>query len=136
MNKFRILILGLALAVTGLLVPPTPATASVDAPTAVESVDRPTDNETNLSFFSCAATRPNPPGSTTGAHLTVNHSHRIAANSVEGEYDWFDCEGYRNPGLNGCVWATYYIYTINPSTGQPYGIFGPFNITCFGDWPA
>lgn len=94
------------------------------------------DNETNLSFFSCAVTRPDPPGSTTPGQMTVNHSHRIASKSSPGHYDWFDCEDYRTPGINGCVYATYYIYDVNPATGQPYGIFGPFNVTCFGDWPA
>lgn len=91
-------------------------------------------NETNLSLFSCAVTRPDPDGAGpyTGGNLTVNHSHRIASKSSPGHYDWFDCEGYVHPGLDGCIWATYYIYDINPNTGQPYGIFGPFNITCFG----
>lgn len=97
-------------------------------PGAGASTDAPTHNETALSLFSCAATR----GGTGHPNMTVNHSHRIASKSSDGHYDWFDCEGYDHPGLDGCVWATYYIYDINPSTGQPYGIFGPFNITCFG----
>ncbi len=107
-----------------------PAVASVDAP---DSVSAPLHNETPLSFFSCGATRPDPdgPGGYTGADATVNHSHRIASKSSSGHYDWFDCEDYIHPGLDGCVWATYYIYD-DDANGHDIGIFGPFNITCFG----
>jgi len=115
MNLKRTLIAlaaGLALAVTAAV----PATATVDAPT---------DNQTNLSFFSCAATRPS--GFTSG---TVNHSHRIAAESVTGHIDAFDCEVYNNPGLDGAVWRTYYIYD-NVDGGGDKGIIGPLNVTRF-----
>lgn len=94
----------------------------------------PANNETNLSLFSCAATRRDhtASGGNDARNYTINHSHRIAEKSSEGHYDWFDCEGHDPVNiLEGCVWATYYIYDVNPGTGQPYGIFGPFNVTCF-----
>lgn len=134
MKKLRIL-LAAALLALGISYS-QPASASVDAPTSVESVERPAHNPDFLAFWSCAVARPDPPGSTTPGQLTVNHSHHIPANSNPGHWDWFDCEVYRDPGINGCVYATYYIHDDNPSTGQDYGVFGPFNVTCFGDWPA
>lgn len=88
----------------------------------------PTHNETALSLFSCAATRPDPDGAGpyTGGDMTVNHSHYIASKSSPGHWDWYDCEDYLPGSTNGCVWAVYYIYDNN------IGIFGPFNITCYG----
>lgn len=88
----------------------------------------PAHNETALSLFSCAATRPDPDGAGpyTGGDMTVNHSHYIASKSNPGHWDWYDCEDYLPGSTNGCVWAVYYIYDNN------IGIFGPFNITCYG----
>jgi hypothetical protein len=124
-------LLAAALTVAGLGLTAPAASASVGTPAGagtVESVDRPADHSSGLSFFSCGATRPNPPGPHVGSDLTVNHSHRIASKSSPGHYDWFDCEGYVHPGQDGCVWATYYIYDGDPDVG----VFGPFNVTCFG----
>lgn len=98
----------------------------VASPTAA-APQAPTHNETTLSLFSCAATR----SGTGHGSMTVNHSHRIAAESVTGHIDAFDCEGYDHPGLDGCVWRTYYIYD-NKLDGSDLGIVGPTNITCFG----
>lgn len=109
----------------------TPADAAPDAPVSVQAPDAPTHNETTLSLFSCAATR----SGTGHANMTVNHSHRIAAESVSNIFgpriDAFDCEGYDNPGLDGCVWRTYYVYD-NKLNGSDLGIVGPVSITCFG----
>lgn len=87
----------------------------------------PTHNETTLSLFSCAATR----SGTGHPNMTINHSHRIAADSVTGHIDAFDCEGFDNPGLDGCVWRVYYVYD-NKLNGSDLGILEPVNITCFG----
>jgi hypothetical protein len=105
----------------------TPAAASVDAPASVESVDRPAHNETTLSLFSCAVGR----SGTGHPNMTINHSHRIAADSITGKIDAFDCEGYDNPGLDGCVFRMYYHYG-NKLDGTDLGIVGPTDITCFG----
>jgi hypothetical protein len=110
------LVLALGLLAGAGAATPTPTAATVDAPV---------HNETNLSFFSCAATRP--AGFTSG---TVNHSHRIAAHSVTGHIDAFDCEVFNNPGLDGAVWRTYYIYDDVPGGGDR-GIIGPLNVTTF-----
>lgn len=97
-------------------------------PDSVDTVSAPTHNETNLSFFSCAATRQ---GQAVGD--VINHSHRIAADSVSGHIDAFDCESHEAPPgdiLVGCVWRTYYIYD-NRLDGQDIGIVGPGNQTCW-----
>lgn len=126
-------LLAAALLALGLGFTPTPVTASVDAPAPVESVQRPTHNETSLSLFTCAAIR----GSTGHSTMTINHSHRIAAESTTDAFgqpaiDAFDCEGYVNPGLNGCVYRGYYVYD-NKLNGQDVGILpDAVRVTCFG----
>lgn len=119
---FISLVLALGLVAGAGAATPTPTAATVDAPA---SVDAPMHNETNLSFFTCAVTRPS--GFTSG---TVNHSHRIAAHSVTGHIDAFDCEVFNNPGLDGAVWRAYYIYD-DVDGGGDKGIIGPLNVTRF-----
>lgn len=109
---------GLALAITAAI----PATAT---PTA------PTHNETTLSLFSCAATRPS--GFTSA---TVLHSHRIAASSTvdlfgQPEIDAFDCE-VQNAGSPGdeAIYRTIYVYG-NIDGGGDKGIIGPLNVIRF-----
>lgn len=129
----KLLAAALAFTFGSLFVPMPQVDAAPDTATTVEA---PAHNPDFLAFWSCAVARPDPPGLTTPGQLTVNHSHYVADKSSPGHYDWFDCEVYRDPGINGCVYATYYIHDDNPSTGQDYGVFGPFNVTCFGDWPT
>lgn len=135
MKKLRILFAGLVLALgSGFVI--QPATASVDSPTAVESVDTVLDNQTSLSLFSCAATRPSGFSS-----ATVLHSHRIAAASTtdlfgQPEIDAFDCE-VQNAGSPGAeaTYRTDYIYSnVDDGTNGGHtdkGIIGPFNVQRF-----
>ena len=97
-------------------------------PAGVDTVSAPVHNETTLSFFSCAATRQ---GQAVGD--TVNHSHKIAADSVAGHIDAYDCESFNPPPgdiLDGCVWRVYYVYD-NRLDGQDIGIVGPGDQTCW-----
>ena len=135
MKKLRILLVGLMLAVGfGFLV--QPATASVDRPDTIESVSMPMHNETTLSLFSCAATRPS--GFTSA---TVLHSHRIAASSTvdlfgQPEIDAFDCE-VQNAGSPGdeATYRTIYVYgNVDDGTNGGHtdkGIIGPMNVFRF-----
>ena len=129
MNKFGRIFLGLALCM-GLMVGMGNASANA-TPDGVDSVEAPAtvlDNQTTLSFFSCAATRQ---GQAAGD--TVNHSHKITADSVAGHIDAYDCESYDPPPddiLDGCVWRVYYVYD-NRLDGQDIGIVGPGDQTCW-----
>ena len=124
-------LLAAALLALGMGFTPTPSAASVDTPAGVESVARPSHNETTLSLFSCAVGR----GGTGHPNMTINHSHRIAAQSTtelgQPAIDAFDCEGYDHPGLDGCVFRMLYVYGNKPD-GNDLGIIGPVNVTCFG----
>lgn len=135
MKKLRILFAGLVLALgSGFVI--QPATASVDSPVTVESVSMPTHNETSLSLFSCAATRPSGYSS-----ATVLHSHRFVASSTvdlfgQPEIDAFDCE-VQNAGSPGAeaTYRTDYIYSnvdngVNGGSTDK-GIVGPFNVQRF-----
>lgn len=125
MNKVLKVLLAAALFM-GLFVGMGVSNDSANA--APQGVDTVLDNQTNLSLFSCAATRQ---GQAVGD--TVNHSHRIAAESVTGHIDAFDCESYNPPPgdiLDGCVWRTYYVYDNKPD-GTDLGIIGPVNQTCW-----
>lgn len=112
---------------------PTPATASVDHPASVETVERPTHNETNLSLFTCAAIR----NSTGHGTMTINHSHKnVDASTVDifGQpaITAFDCEGYVNPGLNGCVFMGLYVHD-DKADGTDLGIIPTaVRVNCFG----
>lgn len=121
------------LAVVGcLLLAGTPtATASPTAPQSAATVSMPTHNETTLSLFSCAATRP--AGFTSA---TVLHSHRIAASSTVNIFgqpaiDAFDCE-VQNAGAPGAeaTYRTLYIYE-DVDGGGDKGIIGPLNVNRF-----
>jgi hypothetical protein len=126
-------LIGAALLLVLSLGPSVPASASVDAPATAESVQRPTHNETTLSLFTCAAIR----GSTGHGTMTINHSHRIASESTVDAFgqpaiDAFDCEGYVNPGLDGCVYRGYYVYD-NKADGTDLGILpSAVRVNCFG----
>lgn len=116
---FATLAVGIALTFGATL--PTPAANAA-----------PTHNETSLSLFTCAATR----GGTGHSTMTVNHSHKIAAESTTDAFgnlaiDAYDCEGYVHAGLDGCVWRAYYVYD-NKLDGSDLGIIGPVRISCFG----
>jgi hypothetical protein len=101
-----------------------------------EAASMPTHNETTLSLFSCAATRPSGFGS-----ANVLHSHRVAASSTvdlfgQPEIDAFDCE-VQNGGGGGpeAIYRTIYVYgnvddgTNGGSTDK--GIIGPLNVIRF-----
>lgn len=123
--------------VAALLLPGAPtATASPTTPDTVEAVQRPTHNETTLSLFSCAATRP--AGFTSA---TVLHSYRIASASTVDlfgapEIDAFDCE-VQNAGSPGAeaTYRTDYVYSnVDDGTNGGHtdkGIIGPFNVQRF-----
>ena len=92
MKKFGRIFLGLALCM-GLMVGMGNASANA-TPDKVDSVEAPAtvlDNQTGLSLFSCAATRSSSPAPNNSS-WTVNHSHAIAAESVNGHIIAFDCE--------------------------------------------
>lgn len=133
MTKLRILFAGLLAAALLAVNPGIPASAGTDSTTAPASVEMPTHNETTLSLFTCAAIR----GTTGHGTMTINHSHRIAAESTTDAFgnpaiDAFDCEGYVNPGLNGCVYRGYYVYD-NKLNGSDVGILpDAVRVTCFG----
>ncbi len=101
-----------------------------------QTASRPTHNETTLSLFSCAATRPSGFGSG-----NMVHSHRVAASSTvdlfgQPEIDAFDCE-VQNGGGGGpeAIYRTIYVYgnvddgTNGGSTDK--GIIGPLNVIRF-----
>lgn len=115
---------GLALLLGSML----PSSATTDHTTTPQM---PTHNESSLSLFSCAATRPS--GFTSA---NVLHSHRVAASSTvdlfgQPEIDAFDCE-VQNGGGGGpeAIYRTLYIYG-NVDGGGDKGIVGPLNVIRF-----
>jgi hypothetical protein len=133
MRKLKVLLSAVLLVGLGLVVTPTTSVgAAPDAPIGVESVERPAHNPDNLALFSCAVRRPN----TGHPDLTINHSHKNDAASTVDIFGQpaitaFDCEGYENPGLDGCLFRVYYVHE-NKLNGSDLGILEAVNITCFG----